>query len=414
MVFGHLSLFKISPLLHGKKILLLVSGSIAAYKSAFLVRLLVQHGAEVKVVMSRGALEFITPLTLSTLSKNPVHSDFTENRDSGEWTNHVELALWADLIVAAPLSAHTLSKMASGLCDNFLMAVYMSARCKVMVAPAMDHDMFLHGGTQDNLTKLKSFGHHILEPETGELASGLMGKGRMMEPEHIADAVVRFFNPVLDLDGLEVLVTAGPTYERIDPVRFIGNFSSGKMGFAIAKELATRGAKVRLVSGPSSLNISHPMIEMMRVESAEEMYRACKDSFGSADIAIWAAAVADYTPMQMASEKIKKEEGTITLELTKTKDIALELGREKRNGQILVGFALETEKAEEFAAAKLEKKNLDMIVLNSLRDEGAGFAGDTNKITLLWPGNKKQVFGLKNKADVAIDIVNEIVKLRKK
>lgn len=411
---GHLSSFKISILLQGKKILLLVSGSIAAYKSAFLVRLLIQHGAEVRVVMSRGALEFITPLTLSTLSKNPVHSDFTENKDSGAWTNHVELALWADLIIAAPLSAHTLSKMASGLCDNFLMAVYMSARCKVMAAPAMDHDMYLHGGTQENLAKLKSFGHQILEPETGELASGLTGKGRMMEPEQITQAIIRHFNPELDLDGTHVLVTAGPTYERLDPVRFIGNFSSGKMGFAIAKELAARGAQVKLISGPTSLHISNPMIDVVHVESAEEMFQACKLVFGEMDIAIWAAAVADYTPVSKASEKIKKQEGTLSIELTKTKDIAFELGREKKSDQILVGFALETENAEEFASAKLAKKNLDMIVLNSLRDEGAGFAGDTNKITLLWPGNKKQTFGLKNKVDVAKDIVNEIVKIRKK
>lgn len=401
-------------MIEGKKILLLVSGSIAAYKSAFLIRLLVQHGAEVRVVMSRGAQEFITRLTLSTLSKNPVHSDFTENRDSGEWTNHVELALWADLIVAAPLSAHTLSKMASGLCDNFLMAVYMSARCKVMVAPAMDHDMFLHGGTQENLAKLRGFGHLILEPETGELASGLMGKGRMMEPEQIVDAVIRFFNPEQDLAGVQVLVTAGPTYERLDPVRFIGNFSSGKMGFALAKELVARGAVVKLIAGPTALQVSHPKIALVRVESAREMFEACAESFKSADIAIWAAAVADYTPAHVASEKIKKQEGSFSLALTKTTDIALELGKQKKAGQILVGFALETEKAEEHAASKLEKKNLDMIVLNSLRDEGAGFAGDTNKITLLWPGNKTQTFGLKNKSEVAADIVNEIVKLRKK
>lgn len=398
----------------GKKILLLVTGSIAAYKSAFLLRLLVQHGAEVRVVMSKGAIDFITPLTLSTLSRNPVHSDFTENRDSGEWTNHVELALWADLILAAPVSAHTLSKMASGLCDNFLMAVYMSARCPVMLAPAMDHDMYMHGGTQENLRRLRSFGHLILEPETGELASGLTGKGRMSEPEDIAEQVILHFNPIQDLEGVKALVTAGPTYERIDPVRFIGNFSSGKMGYALAKELLDRGANVTLISGPTEIQFHHPNLKIIKIESAEEMFRECSSHFTSAELAIWAAAVADYTPAHRAEEKVKKQEGKFNLELVKTRDIALELGKQKKAGQILVGFALETEKALEHASMKLEKKNLDMIVLNSLRDEGAGFAVDTNKITLLWPGNKSQTFGLKNKSEVAKDIVNEIVKLRKK
>ncbi len=401
-------------LLKGKKILIGITGSIAAYKSAYLVRLLVQSGAEVRVVMSPAALEFLTPLTFATLSKNPVHSDFTENKDAGTWTNHVELALWADLMLVAPLSAGTLSKMASGLCDNFLMAVYMSAKCPVMIAPAMDHDMFLHPGTQENLQKLKSFGHLILAPDEGELASGLIGKGRLVEPETICDVVVKFFNPDLPLDGMIAMVTAGPTYERLDPVRFIGNFSSGKMGFAIAQELASKGAKVTLICGPVKETIQHRLIERIDIVSAEEMLLVCDKLFDSVDIAVMAAAVADYRPSVVADQKVKKKEANWSLQMEQTTDIAARLGKRKSTKQILVGFALETENETENAEAKLTKKNFDFVVLNSLNDEGAGFGTDTNKITLIWPGNKRKEFGLKPKSKVAEDIVEEITSLIRK
>lgn len=398
-------------MLKGKKILLGITGSIAAYKSAFLTRLLVQSGSEVKVVMSPGALEFVTPLTFSTLSKNPVHSDFTENKDSGEWNHHVGLALWADLIVIAPLSADTLSKMASAQCDNFLMAVYMSARCPVMVAPAMDHDMFLHPGTQENLRKIESFGHVILAPQDGELASGLSGKGRMEEPEEIHQAIVRFFHPELPLSGKKALVTAGPTYEKIDPVRFIGNFSTGKMGVALALELANQGADVVLVAGPVKSLPTHPNIKVIKVMSASEMYEACNLEFETSDIAVMAAAVADYRPAQIAPEKVKKKEDEWSLAMVKNVDIASALGAKKRGNQLLIGFALETEDEVRHAEIKLTKKKMDMIVLNSLNDAGAGFGTDTNKITLIWPGNKMKEFGLKPKSKVAEDIVKEICQL---
>ncbi|MBX7052969.1 MAG: bifunctional phosphopantothenoylcysteine decarboxylase/phosphopantothenate--cysteine ligase CoaBC [Flavobacteriales bacterium] len=398
-------------MLKGKKILLGITGSIAAYKSAFLARLLVQSGAEVKVVMSPAALEFVTPLTFATLSKNPVHSDFTENKDTGEWNHHVGLALWADLMLMAPLSADTLSKMAHAQCDNFLMAVYMSARCPVMVAPAMDHDMFLHPGTQENLSKIKSFGHIVLAPNEGELASGLSGKGRMEEPEEILQAVVRFFNPDLPLSGKRALVTAGPTYEKIDPVRFVGNFSSGKMGVAIAETLASQGADVVLVAGPVKDLPSQPNIRVVKVTSAHEMHQACLAEFDQCDITVMAAAVADYKPATVALEKVKKKEDEWALTMVKTVDIASDLGSKKRMGQVMVGFALETENEHSNAALKLSKKNLDMIVLNSLKDEGAGFGTDTNKITLIWPGNKLKEFGLKPKSKVAEDIVQEICQL---
>jgi phosphopantothenoylcysteine decarboxylase / phosphopantothenate---cysteine ligase len=399
-------------LLKGKKIIVAVTGSIAAYKSAFLVRLLVQHGAEVKVVMSKGALTFVTPLTFSSLSGNPVHSDFTESEHEGTWTNHVHLALWADLIVFAPLSANTLSKMAHAQCDSFMMAVYMSARCPVMVAPAMDHDMYLHPGTQENLNKISSFGHKLIQPDEGPLASGLLGKGRMAEPERICETIISHFLPGLPLHGKKVLVTAGPTYEAIDPVRFVGNYSSGKMGFALAEVLADAGAIVELVSGPVHLNISNPSVNRTNVRSAAEMYARCVGVFSECDIAIMAAAVADYRPSQIAGEKVKKNQAIWNLEMEKTEDIAAALGLLKQN-QILVGFALETQNELENAFAKLQKKNLDMIVLNSLKDEGAGFGTETNKTTLIWPGNIVREFGLKSKLLVARDIVNEIVKLVK-
>lgn len=398
-------------MLNGKNIIVGVTGSIAAYKAAYLVRLLVQSGAEVKVVLTRGALEFITPLTFSTLSKHPVHSDFTENKDNGVWVNHVNLALWADLMIIAPLSANTMSKMAHGQCDSFFMAVYMSTRCPIIVAPAMDHDMFLHGATQDNLLKLSSFGHVLVSPEEGDLASGLIGKGRMAEPENILMAAHEILGGNLPFKGKHVLVTAGPTYEPIDPVRFIGNHSSGKMGFAIAEELAARGAEVTLVCGPVNLRVSDPLIRRVNVTTAQEMHKVCAEVFATCDAAVMAAAVADYRPGQVQSEKIKKKDAEWSLQLTKTTDIAAALGSMKQQNQRLIGFALETERELEHAIAKLASKNMDMIVLNSLNDEGAAFGTDTNKITLIWPGNKTQQFGLKSKAAVARDIVTAIVDL---
>lgn len=396
-------------MLHGKKILLGITGSIAAYKSAWLIRLLVQSDAEVKVVLSREALDFVTPLTLSTLSKNPVYSDFTENKDSGEWNHHVQLALWADLFVMAPASANTLAKMASGQSDNFLLTTYMSTRCPVMFAPAMDHDMFLHPGTQENIRKLTEAGHILIHPVEGELASGLHGQGRMAEPEKIFDRIFRHFQPEQGLTGKTVLITAGPTYEAIDPVRFIGNRSSGKMGFALAEACLKQGAKVELVTGPVSLQLSLPGCTVHRVESAEEMLEKCLLLFPSVHLAILAAAVADYRPKHVADQKIKKQTGDMTIVLESTTDIARTLGEKKSPGQYLVGFALETNNEEVHALAKLEKKKLDMIVLNSLQDKGAGFGGDTNKISLFWNNNKRKDFGLKRKSDVAADIVAEII-----
>ncbi|MBL7944093.1 MAG: bifunctional phosphopantothenoylcysteine decarboxylase/phosphopantothenate--cysteine ligase CoaBC [Flavobacteriales bacterium] len=397
--------------LKSKKILLAVTGSIAAYKSAYLVRLLTKAGAEVKVVMTPSANDFITPLTLSGLSGNPVHSDFTENRDQGTWTNHVHLGLWPDLFVVAPASANTLSRMANGACENFMMAVYMSLRVPVMVAPAMDHDMYLHPATLANLEKLSGFGHLIIEPRNGSLASGLLGKGRMAEPEEIFQEILNFFHPDLPLRGKTALVTAGPTHEPIDPVRFIGNRSTGTMGFAIARALADRGAVVQLVTGPVNQHIEHPMVQVHPVETADEMAAKCLSLNEHADIIVLSAAVADYKPLRASDSKIKKQAATLRLELTATTDIAATLGASKKPGQIMVGFALETDNEAENALSKLKRKNLDMIVLNSLRDEGAGFGSDTNKITLFWSDNKKQSFGLKSKTRVAEDIVNEIVKL---
>ncbi len=398
-------------MLQGKKIIVGVSGSIAAYKAAYLVRLLVQAGAEVRVMLTNGALEFVTPLTFATLSKNPVHSDFTENRENGVWVNHVDMALWADMIVMAPLTANTLSKMAHGQCDSFFMAVYMSARCPVFFAPAMDHDMFLHGATVENIEKLISFGHHLLAPGEGELASGLIGKGRMAEPEEIVGSIVSQLTAQSPLHGKHILVTAGPTYEAIDPVRFIGNYSTGKMGFALAEVLANMGARVTLVTGPTNLNIQHPLIHRLDVSSAAEMLEACIPAFDSADGAVLAAAVADYMPEETMPDKIKKSEKNWSLALVKTPDIAMALGARKREKQWLVGFALETNDELKNATLKLERKNLDLIVLNSLRDEGAGFGTDTNKITLIWRDNKTREFGLKPKSQVASDIAHAIVEL---
>ncbi|MFM7725715.1 MAG: bifunctional phosphopantothenoylcysteine decarboxylase/phosphopantothenate--cysteine ligase CoaBC [Flavobacteriales bacterium] len=396
-------------MLQGKKIIVGVSGSIAAYKAAYLVRLLVQAGAEVRVMLTNGALEFVTPLTFSTLSKNPVHSDFTENKESGVWVNHVDMALWADMMILAPLTANTLSKMAHGQCDSFYMAVYMSARCPVFFAPAMDHDMFLHGATVENIEKLVSFGHHLLEPGEGELASGLIGKGRMVEPEEIVQGVVSALTANSPLHGKHFLVTAGPTYEAIDPVRFIGNHSTGKMGFALAEALANMGARITLVAGPCQLQIHHPLVHRVDVTTATEMLDACLPIFERTDGAVLAAAVADYMPEETLEQKLKKSDEKWSLSLVKTPDIAMALGALKRDGQCLVGFALETNNEASNATQKLERKKLDLIVLNSLRDAGAGFGTDTNPITLIWRDNKSLEFGLKPKSQVAVDIAHAIV-----
>ncbi len=390
----------------GKKIILAVSGSIAAYKAAFLVRLLVKAGAEVQVLMTKAATEFITPLTLSTLSKRPV---FTEVISEEEWNNHVHLGLWADAMVVAPATANTLAKLANGICDSILGAVYLSARCPVFLAPAMDLDMWKHPAVLENVKRLESFGNHFIPVGNGELASGLVGEGRMAEPEEVVAYLNRFFQKKQDFAGKKVLITAGPTYEPIDPVRFIGNRSSGKMGVAIAEIFADRGAQVTLVLGPSKLTPSHPGIETVRVGTAQEMYEAAAVNFEKSDIAVLAAAVADYRPKDVAQQKIKKSGSNMTIDLEKTTDIAATLGKLKRPGQIIVGFALETNDEVSNAQEKLEKKNFDFIVLNSLRDEGAGFNFDTNKITILHRGNKRKDFELKTKAEVAEDIVNEVL-----
>lgn len=401
-------------MLKGKRILLGVSGSIAAYKSALIVRLLVKAGAEVKVVMTDSAREFITPLTLATLSKNPVDTDFVKN-ERGEWTNHVELGLWADALLIAPASSRTLARLAQGLCDNLLTAVYLSARCPVFLAPAMDLDMYVHPSTLNNLNLLRSYGNQVIEAEHGELASGLTGTGRLAEPEHITDYLMNFFTEQANLQAQkqvlqnkQVLITAGPTYEAIDPVRFIGNHSSGKMGFHLAEKLADLGAKVTLVSGPTSLEVQNENIQLLRVKSALEMYQACQQHFPASDIAIFAAAVSDYRPKNQAPEKIKKKQDSMTIEMVKNPDIAAEMGKLKKEGQLTVGFALETEKEEVHAREKLDKKNFDLIVLNSLRDSGAGFGHDTNKISLI---DRQQIrqFDLKPKSEVAQDIIHAIL-----
>lgn len=399
-------------MLKGKNIIVGVTASIAAYKSASLIRLLVKAGANVQVVMTPAAVEFITPLTLSTLSKNPVLIDFVKDK-TGLWNNHVELGLWADAFVIAPASATTIGKMANGICDNLLLAVYLSARCKVYVAPAMDLDMYKHPATTENLKRLKSFGNFIINPGTGELASGLSGEGRMAEPEEIVDDLTKALSQKLPLSGKRVLVTAGPTYEAIDPVRFIGNHSSGKMGFAIADEFANQGADVTLVCGPNSLSTSNPAIHRINITSAEELYNASVKAFKSADIAVLSAAVADYKPAAVAGQKIKKATATKTIDLIPTMDTLEELGRLKKSDQLLIGFALETENETENAKAKIKKKNLDLIVLNSLNDSGAGFKTDTNKITIISKDNKSVKFELKSKTEVAKDIVRVIMKLKK-
>ncbi len=395
-------------MLQDKKILLAVTGSIAAYKAILLVRLLTKAGAEVKVVMTPAAKDFVSPLTLSTLSKNPV---VTELANNDSWSNHVMLGRWADVMVVAPLSCNTLGKMANGLCDNMLLATYLSATCPVVVAPAMDEDMWHHPVTKLNLQKLESFGNKIIPVEKGELASGLYGDGRMAEPEHIMKYIDEHFFLTRDLEGKKALVTAGPTYEPIDPVRFIGNHSSGKMGWALSEELVRRGAEVHLVLGPSAVKATIPGVYIHKVQTAEQMYEVCMKEFPGTDIAIMSAAVADYTPVEKAKEKIKKSSDSLTIELTKTKDILKSLGGQKRKGQLLVGFALETTNEKEYAQQKLKSKNADLVVLNSLNDEGAGFGYDTNKITIFEKNGTELAYERKPKQQVAKDIVDRIVNM---
>ena len=395
--------------LSGKKILLGVSGGIAAYKTANLVRLFIKAGAQVQVVMSPASLHFVTPLTLATLSKKPVYSTFyNEEEATGEWNNHVELGLWADLMLVAPATANTLSKMANGNCDNLLIATYLSAKCPVYFAPAMDLDMYKHPSTLDSFHKLKSFGNIIIPAESGELASGLSGEGRMAEPENIVAFLENDLLEKLPLKGKKMLITAGPTYEAIDPVRFIGNHSSGKMGFDIANEAANKGAEVILVSGPTHLNVQNSSIKLIRVTSAQDMYDACHEYYNNVDVAITAAAVADYRPKNVADQKIKKNEATFSIELEKTKDILASLGEQKKK-QFLIGFALETENEIEHAKQKIQKKNLDLIVLNSLNDKGAGFGLPTNKVTFISKDFIVEPKELKSKEEVAQDIINKVI-----
>ncbi|MBX3254459.1 MAG: bifunctional phosphopantothenoylcysteine decarboxylase/phosphopantothenate--cysteine ligase CoaBC [Chitinophagaceae bacterium] len=394
-------------MLKGKKILVGITGSIAAYKAATLVRFLIKEGAEVKVIMTPAAKDFITPLTLSTLSKYPVLTDiFKED----EWANHVMLGRWADVLVVAPLSCNTLAKMASGLCDNLLLSVYLSATCPVILAPAMDEDMWKHPATQHNIKQVQQFGNRVIPVESGELASGLIGEGRMAEPEHIGNYIIDFFSKQPGpLAGKKALVTAGPTYEHIDPVRFIGNHSSGKMGIAIANALYKQGAEVTLVLGPVPDNSLLKGIEVVHVQSAREMYEACQKVFPQTNITIMAAAVADYTPATFVNEKIKKSEGNWLLELTKTQDILKDLGGKKRDEQLLIGFALETNNEKANALTKLKSKNADMIVLNSLNDKEAGFGKDTNKVTIFDKRGGVAAFEAKPKDAVANDIVNYLI-----
>ncbi len=391
--------------LQGKKILLGICGSIAAYKSAFLVRLLIKQGAEVKVVMTPAATKFISSLTLSTLSKHPVHSKIISEQG---WNNHVELGLWADLMLIAPATATTLAKMTIGLADNMVLATYLSAKCPVIFAPAMDLDMWKHPSTKKNLKTLESFGNKLIPVENGELASGLVGDGRMAEPETILNLLIDNFENKGRFSSRKILITAGPTYEAIDPVRFIGNRSSGKMGIAIAKAFANQGGEVKLILGPSSLTIEDPKIEVIKVNSAEEMYLKAHQYFEESDIAVLAAAVADYKPINIANQKIKKKSGNLIIELERTKDIASSLGKIKKQNQFIVGFALETQNEMVNAKAKLERKKFDLIVLNSLNDKGAGFKHDTNKVTIFNKHNHAKHFELKPKSEVALDILDAV------
>ena len=400
-------------ILKNKHIILGITGSIAAYKAAYLIRALVKKGAEVQVVITPAGKEFITPLTLSTLSSHPVISEFFSNRD-GTWNSHVDLGLWADAMLIAPATASTIGKMANGIADNMLITTYLSCKAPVFVAPAMDLDMFAHPSTQQNLDRLRSFGNRIIEPTSGELASHLIGKGRMEEPDKIVAVLEDFFASRSQLEKKKIVITAGPTYEKIDPVRFIGNYSSGKMGFALAETCAQQGAEVTLIAGPAALKAVHPNIKRVDVESAEEMYQAAMKAFPESDAAILCAAVADYRPEIQATNKIKREtEGEMTLHLVPNKDIAASLGAIKRDKQLLVGFALETNNETTHATSKLKRKNLDFIVLNSLRDAGAGFRCDTNKITIIDSNGQQTAYPLKSKQEVAEDIVNKLASLLK-
>lgn len=396
-------------MMKGKKIVLGITGSIAAYKAAILTRGLIKRGAEVQIVITPAGKEFITPITLSALTSKPVISEFFAQRD-GTWHSHVDLGLWADAMVIAPATASTIGKMAHGIADNMLVTTYLSMKAPVFIAPAMDLDMFAHPSTQHNLDILRSYGNHIIEPASGELASHLVGKGRMEEPEKIIEVLEAFFSSQQDLKGKKIMITAGPTYEKIDPVRFIGNYSSGKMGYALAETCAERGAQVTLISGPVGLKAVHPNITRIDVESAEQMYRAATEHYQTADAGILCAAVADFTPETTANEKIKREKDELTLRLKPTKDIAAELGRQKRDGQRLVGFALETNNELIHAQDKLARKNFDFIVLNSLNDKGAGFRCDTNKITII-DRKGMMAYPLKPKKEVAADIINKLVTL---
>lgn len=395
-------------MLENKKIVLGITGSIAAYKACLLVRLLIKKGAEVQVVMTPAAKEFITPLTLATLTQKPVVSEFFDRRD-GSWHSHVSLGLWADAMLIAPASASTIGKMANGIADNMLVTTYLSMRAPVFVAPAMDLDMYAHPSTQGNLKKLQSYGNHIIEPGTGFLASKLEGKGRMEEPERIVEALEQYFAKQQKLTGKKVLITAGPTYEKIDPVRFIGNYSSGKMGFALAEVCAEQGAEVTLVCGPVVLHAKHPAIRRIDVESAAEMYETATKCFPKADIAILCAAVADFTPKTTADKKIKRKGDNLKLELQPTQDIAAALGAIKKKKQMLVGFALETDNELKNAQDKMERKNLDFIVLNSLQDKDAGFRVDTNKVTIIDRHHGIMAYDTKTKREVAEDIVDFII-----
>lgn len=396
-------------MLKGKKIVLGITGSIAAYKACYLIRGLIKKGAEVQTVITPAGKEFITPITLSALTSKPVISDFFSQRD-GTWHSHVALGLWADAMVIAPATASTIGKMAHGTADNMLITTYLSMKAPVFVAPAMDLDMFAHPSTQANLNTLRSYGNHIIEPTCGELASHLEGKGRMEEPENIIKVLETFFSQQNDLAGKKILITAGPTYEKIDPVRFIGNYSSGKMGFALAEECARHGAEVTLISGPVSLSVQHPNIHRIDVESAEEMFEAASRHYPNMDAAILSAAVADFTPAQRAQQKIKREKDDLILQLKPTRDIARTLGEMKRSDQKLIGFALETNDEAENARQKLKRKNFDFIVLNSLNDKGAGFQHDTNKVTIISETDTFP-YPLKDKHEVAADIVRHLAGL---
>ena len=398
-------------MIKGKHIVLGISGGIAAYKSASLLRLFIKAGAEVQVIMTPSAKEFITPVTMSALSGKPVISEFF-TANTGQWNSHVDLGLWADAMVIAPATASTIAKMANGVADNMLITSYLSAKAPVFIAPAMDLDMMAHPSTERNIALLRSYGNHIIEPAEGELASHLVGKGRMEEPENIFAVVERFFRDTTPLTGKKIMITAGPTYEKIDPVRFIGNYSSGKMGYALADEAARRGAIVTVVSGPVAVKPSEPSVEVVSVESAREMAEVCDRLFADTDIAIMAAAVADYTPAEVSAVKIKREHNEVPeIKLVRNRDIAASLGAKKRKDQLLVGFALETDHEVENARDKLARKNLDMIVLNSLRDKGAGFGTDTNKVTLFCADGSQKSFELKSKDEVAADILDSIINI---